>query len=130
MPFPVDIKYVSQTEQKLGIKFPPSYVVKMARLNGGSVETSSDAWDLCPIFDTSDKKRLQRTCNDIVRETKSAQNWPDFPIGAVAIASNGTGDQLVFIPQAGTPELLDHAVYWWDHETGELEKVAEDFGDL
>ena len=76
------------------------------------------------------KKRLKRTCNDVVRETKSANDWPDFPPNAVAIGANGGGDQLILIPQADHPELLDHAVYWWDHETGDIHKVADDFGDL
>lgn len=130
MSFPVDIKYVNETERKLGVKFPPSYVTRMVKSNGGDVQTPPDAWLLYPIFDTSDKKRLKRTCNDVVRETKSAKDWPDFPPDAVAIGANGGGDQLVFIPQSDAPELLAHEVYWWDHETGELNKVADDFGDL
>jgi hypothetical protein len=130
MPFPVDIKYVNETERKLGVKFPPSYVTRMVKSNGGDVQTPPDAWILYPIFDTSDKKRLKRTCNDVMRETKSANDWPDFPPDAVAIGANGGGDQLVFMPQSDAPELLSHEVYWWDHETGELHKVADDFGDL
>ena len=130
MPFPVDIQYVTATEQKLGVKFPASYVVRMVKSNGGSVQAGNDSWDLYPIFDASDRTRLKRTCNDVVRETQSAKGWPDFPPGAVAIAGNGTGDLLLFKPQADRPELLGHEVYWWDHETGALELAAEDFGDL
>ena len=130
MPFPIEIKYVTETEHKLGVKFPTSYVTRMIKSNGGEVETPPDAWLLYPIFDTSDKKRLKRTCNDVVRETKAAKEWPDFPSDAVAIGANGCGDQLVFIPQADTPELLGSEVYWWDHETGELNKVADDLADL
>lgn len=130
MPFPVDIKYINETERKLGVKFPPSYVVQMVRENGGSVETSFDTWFLYPIFDTSDKKRLKRTCNDVVRETKSAKDWPDFPPDAVAIGANGGGDQLILIPQKDDPKLLAHEVCWWDHETGDIAKIADDFEDL
>ncbi len=130
MPFPVDIKYITATEQKLGVKFPPSYVTRMVKSNGGEVETPPDAWSLYPIFDTSDKKRLKRTCNDVVRETAAAKEWPDFPPDAVAIGANGCGDQLVLIPRADAPDLLGSEVYWWDHETGELIKVADDLADL
>lgn len=130
MPFPVDIKYVAETERKLGVMLPSSYVAKMVKLNGGKVATPPDVWTLYPIFDESDKKRLSRTCNDVVRETQAAKDWPDFPTNAVAIGANGCGDQLVFIPQPDAPELLGREVYWWDHETGQLHKVADDFEDL
>ncbi|REJ68302.1 MAG: SMI1/KNR4 family protein [Planctomycetota bacterium] len=130
MPFPVDIKYVTETERKLGVKFPPSYVTRIVKSNGGEVEAPPDVWSLYPIYDTSDKKRLKRTCNDVVRETKAAKEWPDFPPAAVAIGANGCGDQLVLIPQADAPDILGSEVYWWDHETGELNKVADDLADL
>jgi hypothetical protein len=106
MPFPVDIKYITETERKLGVKFPPSYVTRMVTSNGGEVQTPPDAWILYPIFDTSDKKRLKRTCNDVVRETQAASNWPEFPPDAVAIGANGSGDQLVLIPQSESPNSL------------------------
>lgn len=130
MPFPIDIKYVNETERKLGVKFPASFVVRMVKNNGGEVSTPPDAWQLYPFLDSSDRKRLARSCNDIVRETAKAKEWPDFPPEAVAIGSNGCGDQLVLLPQADAPECLAHAVYWWDHETGELHKVADDFEQI
>ncbi len=130
MPFPVDIKYVNETERKLGVRFPPSYVTRIVKSNGGEVQTPPDAWILYPIFDTSDKKRLRRTCNDVFRETKSSKEWSDFPPDAVAIGGNGSGDQLIFISQSDDSNLLAHEVYWWDHETGSIDKVADDFGDL
>jgi hypothetical protein len=129
MPFPVDEKYILQTEQKLGVKFPESFRKKMMEENGGSVETPPDAWDLYPFMDTSDRTRLKRTCNDIVRETASLRDWPGCPPTAVAIGANGCGDQLVLIPSENT-EILQDAVFWWNHENGELSKVAHDFGDL
>lgn len=129
MPFPVDDKYIHQAEQKLGVKFPVSFRQKMMQDNGGEVETPPDAWQLYPFMDTSDKKRLKRTCNDITRETASARQWDSFPHDAIAIGTNGAGDQLIFIP-TDDPTILQNAVFWWDHETGELEKVADDFKDL
>ena len=129
MPFPVDSKYVARTEDKLGVRLPLGYISKMLSNNGGSVATRDDRWQLFPIFDDSDKKRLKRTCNDIARETAAAAKWPQFPQNAIAIGSNGGGDLLVLLRTQGKNRLGD-AVFWWDHETGELELVADDFADL
>lgn len=131
MPFAVDIEYVHEAEKTLKVKFPASFVVKMVRSNGGDVRTSVDSWwQLHPFQDSSDRKRLARTCNDIVRETQVARNRPGFPPSAVAIGENGGGDVLILLPQPDKPDLLAHEVYWWDHETDEIRKVANDFSEL
>jgi hypothetical protein len=130
MPFPVDIMYVHEAERKLGVKFPASFVTKMARLNGGQVQTSVDIWQLHPFQDPSDRKRLARTCNDIVRETLAARKRPGFPPEAVSVGENGGGDELILLPQSDRPDLLSHEVYWWDHETDEIHKLADDFSEL
>ncbi len=129
MPFPVDAQYIKQTEEKLGVRFPLSYVAYMRRCNGGEIKVSDDYWQLYPILDTSGKKRLKRTCNDVVRETQQAKEWPRFPPNAVAIGSNCSGDLLAYI-HTDQFQKLDDMVYWWDHETGELHIVADDFLDL
>jgi hypothetical protein len=131
MPFPVDIKYVKQAEEKLGVRLPLSYVASICKENGGVVMAGEDSWSLHPIFDQSDRKRISRTCNDIGRETTSARRgWAGFPADAVAIAANGGGDCLVFVPDPGQAGRLSDAVFLWDHETGELDKVADDFLEL
>ena len=131
MPFPVDEKWITQTEQKLGVRFPASFVTAMAKMNGGTVETRIDQFDLFPFLDASDRKRVQRTCGSIDRETDSARKASSgFPCNAVAIGENGGGDLLVLIPMPDHPDTLQHSVYWWDHETGQIELVANDFSDL
>ncbi|QDU47763.1 SMI1/KNR4 family protein [Gimesia panareensis] len=130
MIFPVEERFIVETEKKLGMKFPPDYVNKMMKENGGEIQTPPDAWVLYPIFDTSDKKRLKRTCNDVVRETQNARDWTEFPDDAVAIGSNGCGDQLVLLRDKNSPDVLGDEVFWWDHETGALNMVATNFGDL
>ena len=130
MPFPVDPKYVRDSEEKLSTTFPSMFKGKMLRDNGGSIDAAGDTWWLYPFFDAGDRKRTARTCNDIVRETRRMREWSNFPTGGVAIASNGTADQLVFLPGQESKDELGPAVYWWDHETGELQKVAEDFTEL
>lgn len=129
MPFPLDVQLVKRAEAKLGRKLPLDYIGKMCRANGGQVKAGIDCWQLYPIFDDSDRRRLKRTCYDIIRETKAAQEWPDFPQDALAIGSNGGGDQLVLLADPSSVRYAD-AVYWWDHETGELTKVADDFSEL
>ena len=129
MPFPIDMRFVRQSEAKLGRALPQGYVARMCKANGGEVRVGRDGFTLYPISDTSDRKRLARTCNDIVRETAKAREWTGFPLDALAIGHNGGGDKLVFLPRTDAPRFAD-AVYWWDHETGELHKAADDFDEL
>jgi len=130
MPFPVDASYVKATEAKLGVAFPPGFVSRMMRDNGGEVSLADEGWWLYPFLDTSDKTRLKRTCNDIVRETASAREWRGFPEDGIAIASNGSGDQLLLLPSATQPSRLQDAIFVWDHETGNVTQIADDFLDL
>ncbi|MCX7407843.1 MAG: SMI1/KNR4 family protein [Planctomycetales bacterium] len=131
MPFPVDGIWITQTEQKLGVRFPASFVTAMSKMNGGSVQTRIDTFTLFPFLDGSDRKRIQRTCGSIDRETNSARKeWHGFPTDAVAIGANGGGDLLILIPMLDHPSTLQQSVYWWDHETGEVNEVADDFSDL
>jgi hypothetical protein len=129
MAFPVDIRFIKSAEAKLGRKLPLGYVVRMCRENGGSATTEIDNWFLFPIFDDSDQRRLKRTCNDIIRETESARSRPGFPADALAIGDNGGGDLLVRLAETDGKRYGD-AVYWWDHETDEVSKVADDFEEL
>ena len=48
----------------------------------------------------------------------------------VAIASNGFGDHLVLLPDPNQPKVLLATVFMWSHESGELDKVANDFAEL
>ncbi|HEY4263561.1 MAG TPA: SMI1/KNR4 family protein [Schlesneria sp.] len=131
MPFTVDPKWITQTEQKLGVRFPASFVTAMSKMNGGSVQTRINAFDLFPFFDGSDRKHIQRTCSSTDRETNTArkENY-GFPTDAVAIGANGGGDLLILIPMLDRSDMLRHSVYWWGHETGEIDEVADDFSDL
>ena len=109
---------------------PPSYILKMCRENGGVVWSGEKSFDLYSILDTTDRKRLARSCNDILRETATARSYnPVFLADALAIGDNGGGDLLVLIPDTDGRHFAD-AIYRWDHETDELQKVAEDFADM
>lgn len=131
MPFPVAPKWITETERKLGVRFPASFVTAMSKMNGGAVRTRIDDFTLFPFLDGSDRKRIQRTCGSIDRETNTARKaCYGFPKDAVAIGANGGGDLLILLPMADHPDTLQHSVYWWDHEAAEVDKVAADFSDL
>lgn len=129
MPFPIDEKYILQTEQQLGLTFPPCFKAKMIEMNGGEVVADDDLWQLFPFFDQADKKRIKRTCNHIIVETKQAQQWGGFPIDAIAIASNGSGDLLIF-KKIENVQQLETTIYRWSHETAALKVVAQQFNQL
>ncbi len=127
MPFPLDRQFVESTEEQLGAKLPVAYVAAMLANNGGEVEVAGDDWQLHPILDRSDRKRLARTCNDVLRETAECKKWQTFPEEALAIAANGTGDQVVLLRSG---EHFGPEIWHWDYETGELTLVAKDFAHI
>ena len=130
MPFPVDIKYIIEVEQELGLLFPDSFKSKMMIENGGELMTDDDDWQLFPFFDKSDKKRISRTCNHIALETKQVRSWGNFPSNGIAIASNGSGDFLLLLSTQDDNKKLSDEIYIWFHETGEIEKVADSIEEL
>ncbi|MEE8114630.1 MAG: SMI1/KNR4 family protein [Nitrososphaerales archaeon] len=69
MPFDLSEDQLIATEKELAATFPKSYRSKMKRANGGSVEAADDVWELIPIRDVSDRKRLSRTTNHVLLET-------------------------------------------------------------
>lgn len=130
MPFPIDVKYIEETEKELGLIFPNSFKAKMKKENGGEIETEDDDWQIIPFLDKLDKKRISRTSNHIVLETKQARNWRNFPVDGIAIASNGSGDFLILIPTEENQQNLRNEIFSWFHETGEIKKVANNIEEL
>ena len=127
MPFDLDESFVVAAEIELGAILPLSYRRSMLQENGGELEAQDDSWEQYPIADTSDRKRMSRTCNHILKETQNCLTWSGFPENAIAIAGNGAGDQLVLLKSG---RELESTVYAWSHETGQLTKVANDFAEL
>jgi hypothetical protein len=127
MPFSVDQKWIEAAEQQLGRHLPSSYRSAMSARNGGTVFALDDDWEIFPIFDQSERERIRRTSNDIVRETRQMQEWAGWPVDALSIATNGMGDALVLLPsEMGYAD----SVYAWRHETGQITEVAPDFSHL
>lgn len=127
MAFDLDESCVLAAEEKLGARLPARYRTAMMKHNGGSLAVGDEDWELLPILDTRDRRRLARTCNDILRETAAFAEWPGFPTSALAIATNGEGDCIVFL-RAGT--VFDPAPLLWRHATRALARIADDFACL
>lgn len=130
MAFPIDIKYIIETEQVLGLVFPDNFKSKMMQVNGGELMTEDDDWQLFPFFDKSDNKRISRTCNHIILETNQAKQWENFPVNGIAIGSNGCGDLLLLLPTKEDNRKLSDEIFIWFHETGETEKIANSINEL
>lgn len=96
--------------------------------NGGELTTAGDDWQVYPVFDATNRKTAGRSAGHIVLENARAREWEGFPQGAVAIASNGTGDRLVLLP-TGASGKLDPQVNLWDHETRKCKPVALRYDD-
>ena len=127
MPFDLSEEQLEATESETGATFPDAYRQRMLRSNGGEVAAKSDYWNLIPLRDTSDRKRLSHTANHVLVETKSFSEFLTWHENAYAIAENGTGDALVMFRDG---DRFEPQVFYWCHEDGALELVAEDFSSL
>ena len=126
MPFAVGEDRIEAAEGELGRRLPVDLRDRLMRDNGGEIEVDgypgdNPIWYLHPVWDPSDRRRIARTANHIVGETREAHDTiGDLPAGSIVIADNGTGDLLLVLAD-------DDDVVWWDHETGEIESVAPDW---
>ncbi|MFC3151919.1 SMI1/KNR4 family protein [Litoribrevibacter euphylliae] len=127
MPFSLSEEQLVLTENELGCTLPNEYREAMKLDNGGEVQTEEHDWELYPIKDTSDRKRISRTCNHIIKETESCKGFGNFLENALSIAGNGLGDQMVFIKESGE---YQSTLYLWLHETGELQVLAASFSEI
>ncbi|WP_046757356.1 SMI1/KNR4 family protein [Kordia jejudonensis] len=128
MPFPVEEKYILNTASELNVTFPVEFIKRMMQMNGGELILKNYEIELYPFFDTSNRKRISRTCNHIALETKNAREWTGFPANAIAIGTDGFGNQVVLIHE-GNGNLTD-TIYLWNHQTKTTKKIAESINDV
>jgi len=129
MPFPIDKKYIGETESELNVKFPSEFKKRMIKSNGGELLISNEfEFELHPFLDKSNRKRISRTCNHIGLETKNAFEWNGFPKNGIAIGADGFGNKLI-LTHNGNGDLTDE-LHFWNHETKKAEKIAESINKL
>lgn len=117
MAFPVADEKIVDAETALGRRLPDPLRARLSTENGGAVSAAGDEWNLFPVRDASDRKRLARSANDIITETKNAREWTGFPPASIALASNGSGDLLILQPESDD-------IFRWDHEQGSVRRVT------
>lgn len=125
--FDIQEEQVAVAEEALRRRLPPIYRAIMMANNGGSAYDNQDQWDIHPIRDASDRKRLSRSCNDILLETQAALQWERFPVDALAIGGNGFGDVMILLPSESDPAGYGDRIFAFWHETGDVKLLAEDF---
>jgi hypothetical protein len=127
MAFNLDMKFIELLEKELNAILPLEYKDEMAISNGGVIFIDDEDWEIFPIKDTTSKKRLSRTINDITYENKKMAKWKFFSSYYLGIASNGMGDVLILNKD---DDNYKNEIYIWKHETGEIYKVANSFSEL
>jgi hypothetical protein len=128
MPFPIEEKYITETELLFAVKFPTNFKNKMMRSNGGELIVNEIEIELFPFFDKSDRKRISRTCNHIGLETNNARKWNGFPKNAIAIGSDGFGNLIILIHDGNG--ILKEELYFWNHENRQFEKIGESINEF
>jgi len=121
--------FLIQAEQELNIlQFPASYRNSMMRNNGGFFEygtEDSDAFvsfNLYPIADNSDRKRLSRTCNSVVKETKSTRENFDFIENFIQIGDDEGAGAYYF--KINDDRSVDDLIWYCMWEEDELAQVC------
>jgi hypothetical protein len=130
MAFDISEEQVAATEAELGRRLPPAYRSAMMVKNGCIAFSEEDEWDLHPIRDTSAPKRLSRSCDHVIAETRSAREWRGFPPEALAIGGNSAGDVMMLLPSVSDASRYGDGIFVFRHETGEVELLVEDFSVL
>ncbi|MGC1495347.1 MAG: SMI1/KNR4 family protein, partial [Sulfitobacter sp.] len=106
---------------------PKDYCEMMALENGGRINLGREQWWLHPIFDMTDKKRIKRTCNHVLLETRNRAEYGGFPGNGLEIAGSGGGDALLFLFEDG--QCADD-VFEFDHDAHVVRKTKWTARDL
>ena len=130
MAFDFSEEQVAATEAELGRRLPVAYRAAMMGKNGCIAFTEEDEWEIHPITDTSERKRLSRSNNHVLVKTKAAREWRGFPEEALAIGGNSAGDVMILPPSRADESAYGEEVFAYWHETGEIGSLVDDFSCL
>lgn len=134
MPFDLKEEFINRAEQDLNIsKFPENYRQFMMLSNGGFFEVGDDdsdeyvGFDLYPIADMSEKKRMKRTFNNVVRETLNSRN--NYVSGEYDnyILIGDDGGQGVYLFKINPDRSVDENVWYraYDQIDDKAERVCQ-----
>ncbi|MDK8345607.1 SMI1/KNR4 family protein [Brevibacterium sp. UMB1308A] len=118
MAFPVDESRIRAAEEALGRTFPDVLRERLMSENGGEIDDTDEGyWFLYPVYDDSDRRRLARSADHVVKVTETWRSEADgFPQDAVPVAEDQEGNAIVLLPG-------DDRFYVWDHELRETEPI-------
>jgi hypothetical protein len=80
MSFPITRDEITKNEAGLNVIFPNDYKDILCSSNCGSFQTDEDDWQLFPLKDTTDDKRLSRTSINVPYNCNTAKNGPNLLI--------------------------------------------------
>ena len=112
---PVEERFVAAAERQLGKGFPARYREWLIACNGGEVEVDGVWWDLHPVADDSDPRRIGPTWDNVCRQTDLARLLGGFPEQAISIGEDGSGDRLILLQREPGGSL---ALAVWQHDSG------------
>jgi hypothetical protein len=113
MGLPVSEDRIAETEAKLGRRLPEGFrALSMASNGGSTIRIGGDDFDVLAVWDPTDRKRMSRSANHVMRETESLyRDLGEFlPSGGVVLATNAGGDPLMQLP--------DGSLVIWSMRTG------------
>lgn len=118
MAFPTDESRIRAAEEALGRSFPDALRQRLMTENGGEIDDVDEGyWFLYPVYDNSDRRRLARSANHVVKETETWRSEAHgFPPDAVAVADDQEGNAIILLPG-------DDRFYLWDHEQPDPEPI-------
>lgn len=126
MPFPIDEEHICILESELGAQLPVCYREFMKADNGGTIKLAEEWWELHPIQDTSDRKRISRTSSHVLVENQSYRQWSNAAPHTLSIGEDGGGNRLVLKKSGNT---FQPEIYFWHHETGKPIMIASSLAD-
>lgn len=101
---------LAETETTLNVRLPDQYKEFLRRIGGGAFL----------FLDVLPAEAKEAVFEDLVSVNRGPMRILDF----IAVAPVGTGDWWGF-PVAGG--VCDERVFFWDHETGDLQLESRDF---
>lgn len=58
-----------------------------------------------------------------ILKTKNAREWTGFPKNAIAIGTDGSGNQIILLHDGDG--ILKDEIYFWNHELGDIKMLAK-----